>query len=218
MAEKDLKKLEGSSVEVLPDDKIIEGEYDGIVEADNPLPRWWVNMLLISIVFALFYVPVAHIFNFVPKAELARDMAKAQREAEAREAALVASGYYDQNPLEAGQKYFKTFCATCHGQYGEGGLCPNLTDDYWIRTPSQEVIIQTIANGVPDKGMPAWLPILGERKIKMIAAYVMTLWETEPPVEGKKAEGDKYDMATVFGKKTENEETQAAEADSTKTL
>jgi cytochrome c oxidase cbb3-type subunit 3 len=195
----------------------MEHDYDGIQELDNPLPRWWVHLFLISIVFAIVYVPVAHMFDIVPHAELAEDMRQAKIAADAREAALVASGYYDQNPVEAGQKYFKTFCATCHGQYGEGGLCPNLTDAYWLRVPSEEVIITTISNGVPSKGMPTWLPILGERKIKMITAYVMTLWETKPPVTGKKAEGNLYDM-TVYRQPAEEADIQAAAGDSTKTL
>ncbi|MBU1637393.1 c-type cytochrome [bacterium] len=217
MTDKENKQHKEVSGDYLPDDKILEGEYDGIREADNPLPRWWVNMFIVSIIFALFYVPIAHMFDITPKAELAKDIAQAAKAADAREAALIASGYYDQNPVEAGQKYFKTFCATCHGQYAEGGLCPNLTDDYWIRVPSEEVIIATISNGVPDKGMPTWLPILGERKIKMITAYVMTLWETEPPVEGKKPEGDKYDM-TAYRQAAGSDTTQAAKTDTTATL
>jgi cytochrome c oxidase cbb3-type subunit 3 len=199
----------------IPDDPILDHNYDGIREADNPLPTWWVNLFIISVVFAIVYVPVAHMFNFVPHAELQRDIKQAKLAAEAREAELVASGYYDRNPIEAGQKYFKTFCATCHGEYGEGGLCPNLTDAFWIREPTEEVITQTIMNGVPDKGMPTWLPILGERKIQMIAAYVMTLWESEPPVPGKKAEGDEYDMTAY--RQPADADTTAAAADSVET-
>ena len=86
---------------------------------------------------------------------------------------------------------------SCHGAYGEGGLCPNLTDAYWIHTPAMDSIRSVIANGVSTKGMPTWGPILGERKIKSLAAYVATLWKTTPPVAGMKAEGLQYDMAAI---------------------
>jgi cytochrome c oxidase cbb3-type subunit III len=217
MTEQGKNKQIGLSGDIIPDEPVMDHDYDGIQEMDNPLPRWWVNMFLVSIVFAIVYVPVVHMFEINPRTELAEDMRQARIAADAREAALVASGYYDQNPVEAGQKYFKTFCATCHGQYAEGGLCPNLTDAYWLRVPSEEVIITTISNGVPSKGMPTWLPILGERKIKMIASYVMTLWETPPPVAGKKAEGDKYDM-TAYRQSSKTNSIQAAAGDSTRKL
>lgn len=51
----------------------------------------------------------------------------------------------------------------------------------------------------------------------MITAYVMTLWETEPPVEGKKPEGDKYDM-TAYRQAAGSDTTQAAKTDTTATL
>jgi cytochrome c oxidase cbb3-type subunit 3 len=224
MSEQEKQHSREHSGDYIPDDPLLDHNYDGIREADNPLPAWWVNLFLITTVFAIVYVPVAHMFNFVPHAELQKDIQQAKVAADAREAELVASGFYDRNPIEAGERYFKTFCATCHGEYAEGGLCPNLTDVYWLREPTEEVIVRTISDGVPDKGMPTWLPILGERKIKMIAAYVMTLWESEPPVPGKRAEGDEYDMSayrqpadsdTTAAEGTENA---AADSDTSKTL
>ena len=216
MTEEDNKQTEKAG-DFFPDDPILEHEYDGIREADNPLPRWWINLFLVTIVFAVIYVPVAHVFDFLPHEELKAEMNEARIAAEAREAELVASGFYDKNPLEAGRRYFKTFCATCHGEYGEGGLCPNLTDAYWMREPTEKVIVQTISDGVPAKGMPTWLPILGGRKIEMIAQYVMTLWETEPPIPGKKAEGDEYDMA-AYRQPAETDTVEAWVFDTTVTL
>jgi len=84
---------------------------------------------------------------------------------------------------------------SCHGPNAEGGIGPNLTDAFWIHGPSEDSIRATITNGVSAKGMLSWGPILGERKIKMLAAYVMSLWQNPQP--GKKAEGEKYDMMTV---------------------
>jgi cytochrome c oxidase cbb3-type subunit 3 len=198
------EKNEQSRAELLPgdfmpDQPILDHEYDGIREADNPLPKWWVNLFVVTIVFAVVYTPLVHMFDFLPKDYLKRDIAYATLLAEQREAELIASGAYDQDPVGAGKKYFGTFCVTCHGTYGEGGIGPNLTDNAWIHGPYEDNIAQTIMKGVSAKGMPTWGPILGERKIKMITAYVMTLWNQPPPagVKGKKAEGETFDMATI---------------------
>lgn len=181
----------------IPDQELLEHEYDGIQEADNPLPGWWVQLFLISIVFAVVYLPLVHMFSLLPKDYLARDMAHAAMVAEQREAELMASGAFDTDPIGAGKKYYGIFCVSCHGTYGEGGIGPNLTDAYWIHGPQEDQIVSTITNGVAAKGMPTWGPILGERKIKMVAAYVMTLWNQPPPTAGKKAEGELYDMTTI---------------------
>lgn len=193
----------------IPEQELLDHEYDGIQEADNPLPKWWVQLFLICVVFAVVYTPLVHMFELLPKDFLARDIAQASLVAEQREAELVASGFYDKDPVAAGKKYFGTFCVSCHGTYGEGGIGPNLTDNYWIHGPDEVNIMNTISKGVAAKGMPTWGPILGERKIKMLSAYVMTLWNTPPPTAGKKAEGEPYDMAVIRAPKVE------AAADST---
>lgn len=184
-------------VEISSDEILLDHEYDGIREADNPLPAWWVNLFWITIVFGIVYVPVVHTMNILPRENLNRANLAAAAKAEAREAELVASGAYDKDPVAAGKKYFGIFCVTCHGSYGEGGIGPNLTDPFWIHGPNQADITKTIKAGVAAKGMPTWGPILGDRKCDMIAAYIMTLWETKPPVSGKKAEGAEYKMADI---------------------
>ena len=198
MANKEpLKSSDLPENEPLPGERLLDHDYDGIREADNPLPRWWVMLFIGSIVFAMVYVPVVHIFNILPQNKLRQEIALAARVQEQHELEAEASGVLDQDPVAAGQKYFKTFCITCHGSHAEGGIGPNLTDAFWIHSPYEDSIRTVILRGVAVKGMPAWGPILGERKIKSLTAYVMTLWETPPPVPGKKSEGKEYDMAAI---------------------
>jgi cytochrome c oxidase cbb3-type subunit 3 len=179
-----------------PDDATLpEHDYDGIREEDNPMPSWWVGVLWVAILFTVVYVPVVHVFNILPQHQLQASLTRAARAQEQRELALEASGALDKDPVAAGEKYFRTFCVTCHGPHAEGGIGPNLTDAYWIHGPSEDSIRATIANGVSAKGMPTWGPILGDRKIKMLAAYVASL--SQNPQPGKKAEGEKYDMLSV---------------------
>jgi len=180
-------------------DTLPDHDYDGIREEDHPSPRWWTVMLWLTILFAVVYVPVVHIFDFLPQGELQRTMAQAARVQEQRDLELEASGELDKDPVTAGKKYFKTFCVSCHGAFGEGGIGPNLHDAFWIHGPTETDIRNVISTGVAAKGMPSWGPILGERKIKSLAAYVMTLWEEKLPegIAGKKAEGEEYDMSIV---------------------
>jgi cytochrome c oxidase cbb3-type subunit III len=180
-----------------PGETLPDHDYDGIREEDNPLPRWWVGMFYAAILFAIVYFPLVHMFDLLPQNELRASVADAAQMQEQRELALEASGAADKDPVAAGQKYFKTFCVSCHGTHAEGGIGPNLTDAYWIHGPVEDSIRTTITNGVAAKGMPTWGPVLGERKIKSLTAYVMTLWQSPPPVEGKKAEGAKYDMQAI---------------------
>lgn len=172
-----------------------EHDYDGIREEDNPLPGWWVGIFVMAVLFALVYVPVVHMFDILPQRELQTSVARAAHSQEVRELELEASGALDKDPVAAGQKYFRTFCVSCHSANAEGGIGPNLTDAYWIHGPSEDSIRATVTNGVSAKGMPSWGPILGDRKIKMLSAYVMSLWQN--PLPGRKPEGEKYDMMTV---------------------
>jgi cytochrome c oxidase cbb3-type subunit III len=169
-------------------------DYDGIREEDNPLPRWWIGLFLITVVFTLVYVPLVHMFDVLPGAQLQRSVANAARLQEQHDLELEASGALDKDPVSAGQKYFKTFCVTCHGQYAEGGIGPNLHDVYWIHSPAEDSIRAVITNGVAAKGMPTWGPILGDRKIGSLVQYVMSLSAVPLAVPGKKPEGQRYEM------------------------
>ena len=195
--------------------KIPEHDYDGIREEDNPMPKWWVGLFIVVILFALIYTPLVHVLNILPRHELEVATAAAKQMQEQRELALEASGALDKDPVAAGEKYFKTFCITCHGTHAEGGLCPNLTDAYWIHTPHADSIRSVINNGVSAKGMPTWGPVLGDRKIKCLTAYVCALWQNPPAVPGKKPEGALYDMAAIRAAETT---TSASKSDSSRKM
>jgi len=96
----------------------------------------------------------------------------------------------DAASLAAGEAVFITNCATCHGKLGEGGIGPNMTDDYFIHGPSMNERIKVINTGVPAKGMISWRGILSEEQIKQVASYITTLRGTNPP-NAKAPQGDK---------------------------
>jgi cytochrome c oxidase cbb3-type subunit 3 len=83
--------------------------------------------------------------------------------------------------IAAGKETFATNCVPCHGQQGQGIIGPNLTDNYWLHGNTYADIVNTITNGVPDKGMIAWKATLNPEKIRQVAAYVLSLKGTNPP-------------------------------------
>jgi len=78
----------------------------------------------------------------------------------------------NEQSIEAGRAIFATNCVGCHGAELEGGIGPKLTDAEWLHGGTLEAINQTIKDGVPEKGMLSWGPILGPQKVAQVAAYV----------------------------------------------
>ena len=97
----------------------------------------------------------------------------------------------DTASLTEGRKIFLENCSRCHGASGEGGIGPNLTDEYWIHGNGDiNGVIKTIRNGVPIKGMIAWKKYLPPEKIHKAGSYVVSLQGTNPP-NAKAAQGNK---------------------------
>ncbi len=68
-------------------------------------------------------------------------------------------------------------CVGCHGMDAKGTQAvgaPNLTDKTWLYGSSEATITETITNGRQNK-MPAWKDFLGEGKVHLLAAYVLSL-------------------------------------------
>jgi mono/diheme cytochrome c family protein len=100
----------------------------------------------------------------------------------------------DSANLAAGESIFISNCITCHGKLGEGGIGPNMTDDYFIHGAGLGDIVKVINSGVPAKGMIAWRGILNEEQIRQVASYVLTLHGTNPP-NAKAPQGEKVESA-----------------------
>ena len=95
----------------------------------------------------------------------------------------------DQASLEAGKDFFIKVCSSCHGRLGEGGVGPNLTDDYWIHGAGISNIVKSIEYGYPAKGMVSWRGYLNKDEILQTASYITTLRGTHPP-QAKAPEGE----------------------------
>ncbi|MCU4675605.1 PQQ-dependent sugar dehydrogenase [Catenovulum sp. 2E275] len=71
-----------------------------------------------------------------------------------------------------GEQVYQQYCAGCHGPQLQGGLGANLIDDVWLHEDSEQAIIETIRNGVIDKGMPAFKTGLTQEQIKQVAQFI----------------------------------------------
>lgn len=188
-------------------------DFDGIRELDNRLPPWWVNLFILTIIWAVIYMFYYHWGGNGPssaeeyqmeveqakKAEAIALAGKANAVDESNVVALTESG-----PLGEGELIFKNVCAACHGQLGEGLVGPNMTDEYWIHGGGIKNIFKTIKYGVPDKGMISWQSQLTPSDMQKVASYILTLQGTNPP-NPKAPQGDIW------------KETEGTAADSTAT-
>ncbi len=165
-------------------------EYDGIEEADNRLPTWWLGTLYIAIVFSVGYWFYYQEFKVGPGptqayyAEKAREAEKTG--ADPTDAELLAGIQGPQ--LELGKKAFAANCVACHEAQGQGKIGPNLTDSAWLHGGTPVAIFKTIRDGVPAKGMPSWGPILGRAGVMQATTFVLSLRDKNIP--GKAPEGE----------------------------
>jgi len=99
----------------------------------------------------------------------------------------------DEASLMAGLRIFEANCVTCHGKNGEGGIGPNLTDDYYMHGKGMTNTVNIIVNGIPAKGMISWRGILNKGQINQVASYILTLHGTNPP-NAKAPQGEKIEI------------------------
>ena len=76
-----------------------------------------------------------------------------------------------------GKRLFEANCVACHGSDAKGNQAigaPNLTDRVWLYGGSVDAVRNSIANGRQGL-MPAQLERLGPVRVKLLAAYVLSL-------------------------------------------
>lgn len=171
-------------------DITLDHNYDGIRELDNHLPPWWVNMFVLTIIWAVGYMYFYHwggngpnqeqeYKNAVETAKKEMAIALAGKANSVDESSVTAMT--DAGDLGQGELIYKSVCAACHGQKGEGSVGPNFTDEYWIHGGGIKNVFKTIKYGVPDKGMIAWAAQLKPVDMQKVASYILTLKGTNPP-------------------------------------
>jgi cytochrome c oxidase cbb3-type subunit III len=184
----------------------INHPHDGIYELDNGMPPWLRNVFIGTIAFAISYFWYYHSYLEGKQGQLyeykiaMREGEILKAEAASRQANAVSestvSVLKDANDLAGGRTIFIEKCAVCHGQKGEGGVGPNMTDDYWLHGGSIKDLFSTIKYGVPDKGMISWKEQLKPKEMQEVASFILTMRGTNPPNQ-KAPQGELFKAEVV---------------------
>mgnify|MGYP005724807515 CR=1 FL=1 len=166
--------------------------FDGIEELDNPLPRWWFQLFIGTVIFSVAYLALYPglgnfngLLNWTSSNQWKDEVVHANQVYAplfARYAALPATELLkeeNREGLRIGQRLYANNCSVCHGTAATGAYgFPNLTDTDWLYGGSIENIKYTLVNGRVG-AMPAWAGVLGESGIRDMASYVLSLSGTE---------------------------------------
>ena len=161
--------------------------WDGdLREYNNPLPRWWLWLFVLTVIFAVAYVilyPGLGNNRGTLGWTQQRQWEAMQTEQEQRTAAILAvyrdrgsaELAHDPQALAIGRNLFANNCAACHGSDGRGARgFPNLTDRDWLWGGTPEAIETTISQGRTGMMAP-WSEVLGTKGVADAAAFVLSL-------------------------------------------
>jgi len=136
---------------------LLDHDYDGIQEYDNPIPKLFSALFVGSIALAGAYLVLVSVFRPNPMASPERPL----------------------SPLTKGASVYSQKCAGCHGQDGGGLVGPNLCDNIWIYGKgSPKDILKIVSEGVPEKGMIRWATVLTKEELAAVVAHVYSFKNT----------------------------------------
>jgi len=175
----------------IPDDqkgKKLDHVWDeDLVELNNPLPRWWLNLFMLTLVFSVGYLVLypglgtfKGLLEWSSTGQYEAEMAMAdssygplfKKYADMDLVAVAA----DPEARRMGERMFVSYCAQCHGSDARGARgFPNLRDNDWLYGGDPQAIQQTILDGRTGT-MPSWEAALGgEAGVSDVAEYVFQL-------------------------------------------
>jgi cytochrome c oxidase cbb3-type subunit 3 len=156
-------------------------------EANNPMPRWWIGLFVITILFGLGYL-VAYPglgsykgeLAWSTEGEYAKDLARATRELEPVYAAYAAQPAErvagDPAAMAVGERLFLNNCAQCHGSDARGSKgFPNLADGDWLHGGTPDKIKESITLGRTGVMPPMADAVGSPEDVKNVANYVLSL-------------------------------------------
>jgi cytochrome c oxidase cbb3-type subunit III len=166
---------------------------EDLTELNNPLPRWWLWLFIITIAFAGVYLTLypglglwSGTLGWSSRGEHATQSRANALRIEHTLAAYspLAVPQLERDPaaLAIGRNLFLNNCAACHGSDGGGAPgFPNLTDHDWLYGGDPDTVVATISNGRAGV-MPAWGGVLGPNGVDDVLAYVLSLQGREVDV------------------------------------
>ena len=162
--------------------------WDGdLREMNNPLPRWWVGLFIITIIFAFLYLAMypgagnfAGKFGWSSAGQYEAEVAKGNAETAPIYAKFMAMKpedvAKDAQAMAIGERLYGNNCAQCHASDARGNKgFPNLTDGDWLHGGTPEKIKETLVGG-RNGNMPPMAAAVGSADdVKNVAQYVLSL-------------------------------------------
>ena len=160
---------------------------EDLTELNTPMPRWWMGLFWLTIVFAIGYLILyPGLGSYAGK--LGWQSSGAYK-AEVRQASLDYGPLFDKylsqdiptvardpQAHEIGQRLFLNYCAQCHGSDARGNKgYPNLTDNDWLYGGDPSVIKETIMKGRHGQMPPMGAALGSDKDIESVAHYVRSL-------------------------------------------
>jgi cytochrome c oxidase cbb3-type subunit III len=160
---------------------------EGLTELNTPMPRWWMWLFYITIVFGLAYLLLypglgsfAGKLGWNSRGEYQAELKKADAEYGPlfnkylqQDIKTVAA---DPQAHAIGERLFLTYCAQCHGSDAHGSKgCPNLTDKAWLHGGEPEIIKTTIMEGRHGQMPPMAAALGSDKDVENVAHYVLGL-------------------------------------------
>ena len=156
-------------------------------EMNNPMPRWWMWLFVITIIFAFAYLAIypglgkySGELNWTQTGAYDAEVAKANAELEplyARFASMKPEEIaVDPQAVAIGERLFMNNCAQCHGSDANGSKgFPNLTDNDWLYGGTPEKIHETLVNGRMGNMPPMAAAVGTPEEVRNLANYVLSL-------------------------------------------
>jgi cytochrome c oxidase cbb3-type subunit III len=156
-------------------------------ELNNPLPRWWMGLFVITVLFGAVYLALYP--GLGSAAGTLQWSSTAQHQAEQQTAAAAMAPVYakyatmtapelarDPRAMAIGERLFINNCAACHGSDAKGSKgFPNLTDDDWLYGGAPEKIVETITQGRIGMMPPMAAAVGSAADVSNVAHYVLSL-------------------------------------------
>jgi len=162
--------------------------WDGdLREMNNPLPRWWVWLFIITVIFALAYLALypglgtyAGKFGWSAIGQYETEVAKGNKEVEPLYARFnsmkpedVAG---DPQAMAIGERLFMNNCSQCHGSDARGSKgFPNLSDKDWLHGGTPDKIVETLVKGRIGNMPPMAAAVGSSDDVRNVAHYVLSL-------------------------------------------
>ncbi len=181
---------EDTNTKLPTDPELLDHNYDGIQEFDNPTPSWWHVIFAGTMIFSLMYIAVMHLSPITKtryeKLTKTEEAALEKQFGELRnlpfDETKVAKALENEQWVGMGEAIFQERCVLCHdvGGPGKAGLGLNLTDNVYKNITSVQEILTVLDEGI-GVAMPSQRANLNQTEMALVTAYVVTLRDTNHP-------------------------------------